>query len=128
MLVIDNHGESQIAVLMITKSENSRSYGRLLNKFKDRNPEHVRIENIMTDKSMANLRTFKEVFPQATSQLCIFHVLQIFRREVTIKKRGITAEQKDAAQEILASMVYANDEAEYMEQYAKLQALNAPSM
>lgn len=127
MLVVDNHGESQIAAFIITKSENSNSYAKVLSKFKEHNPEHVNIENIMTDKSMANIRAFKDVFSHASTQLCIFHVLQIFRREITMKKHGITAEMKDSAQKTLQAMLYANDETEYMEQYANLQDLNVPS-
>lgn len=127
MLVVDNHGESQIAALLLTKTENSEYYEKLLTKFKIHNPEHTKIETIMTDKSMANIKAFHTCFPNAAVQLCIFHVLQIFRREVTIKKRDINAQQKEAAQSIMKKMLYANNEVEYMEKYAELEALNVPS-
>lgn len=83
LLVIDGNGESQIAGLFIVRSENEQTFRYLFEEFKKENEKHDKIEIIMSDKSFANRNAFRAAFPNAKHQLCIFHVLQIFNREVT---------------------------------------------
>lgn len=120
MMVIDGNGESQVAALVIIKSENSEILITLFEKFKEKNPDHVHITIIMCDKSMADKRAYDECFPNATQQICIFHVRNIFKREITTQKRKITSQQRDEALQILGNMVYSKTEAGYMEQYQML--------
>ena len=46
-------------------------------------------EKLMTDKDMAERSVFAVQFPSAHLQLCLFHILRSFSREVTIDKMGI---------------------------------------
>lgn len=55
--------------------------------------------------------------------LSITFVLQIFQREITTKKRDITAEQRTQIQDILRAMVYAQSETKYVHLYEKLKGL-----
>lgn len=126
MMIIDNNGESQIVGLFILKSENAQNLIQLFEYFKAENPNHDKIEIIMSDKCQAMANAFGAAFPQANHHLCIFHVAQIFQREMTTRKRNVTAGQRDEILRYTKAMTYSNTEGEYMEQYNKLVALNCP--
>lgn len=123
-LVVDGNGESQVAGLFILKSENAFAIRKSFEVFKELNENHDKIEVILVDKSAANLSAFNDVFPHADIQLCVFHVLQIFNREITTKKRSITDIDRENALEILYKMVYAKSERIYFDLYQQLVALN----
>lgn len=82
MLVVDSNGESQIAALFIVKSENYNTVTQMLNKFKAVNASHDQIKIVLSDKNFADRRAYSECFPQAQLQLCIFHVMQAWKREI----------------------------------------------
>lgn len=126
MLVVDGNGESQIAGLCVAKSENARTLRNLFHEFKDENPNHTKIEVIMSDKSFASRNAFQNEFPHAKHQLCVFHVLQIFNREITTHKRKCTQGQREQALKILKKMVYARSVTEYDQLYRNLRRINCP--
>lgn len=126
MMIVDNNGESQIVGLFILKSENAQTLSQLFELFKAENPNHSKIDVIMSDKCQAMANAFQEAFPGANHQLCIFHVAQIFQREITTQKRKITADQRDEILKLTRVMIYSKTEGEYMDQYNKLVALNCP--
>lgn len=128
MLIVDGNGESQIAGLCIVKSENERTFRHLFEEFKSENPKYIDINVIISDKSFANRNSFKASFPHAHHQLCVFHVLQIFNREVTTKKRDILKGQRSYALKILRKMVYAQDAREYTQLYNSLVRMNCPQL
>lgn len=128
LLVVDGNGESQVVGLAIVRSENDDSFRNFFEEFKKENPRHVDIQVIMSDKSFANRNAFRAAFPNAKHQLCVFHVLQIFIREVTTAKRNLTVAQKDEAIRILRRMVYANSQAEYDNLYRALRNIRSTEL
>lgn len=126
VMVIDGNGESQVAGFFIVRSENENTFRFLFREFKHENPNHDEIEVIISDKSFANRNTFQAEFPNSQHQLCVFHVLQIFEREITTAKRGITPEQRKEVISILIKMVYAESRQQYNQLYRALQNLNCP--
>lgn len=94
IMIVDGSGCSQIVAFILVKSENITTFENLFNIFKTENPKHNEVKVIISDKSFANRSIFRRAFPDAEHQFCIFHVLQIFEREITTKKRNITSEQK----------------------------------
>lgn len=124
MMVVDNHGESQIAGVFILKTENGQYLVELLTYFKTVNNKHDKIETIMCDKSLVNLNAFATALPNAQVVLCMFHVLQIFKREITPKKRHFPKESQTEIFKIINAMVYGDTEESYMQQYEKLKSLN----
>lgn len=120
LLVIDGNGESQIAGFFIVKSENIRVLNFLFDEFKKENPNHEQTEVLLTDKSMAFRNVIATQFPNAVHHLCIFHVGQIFIREVTTKKRAINEEQRKTCLDILTNMIYADSPQRYDELYTEL--------
>lgn len=82
----------------------------------------------MVDKNAANLASFQNVFENAQIHLCIFHVQQIFQREITTSKRSIDDETKKDALTILTNMIYCRSEHEYDQLYQQLEALGSESV
>lgn len=123
MLVVDGNGESQIAAFFIVRSESEQIFTALFDEFKAENPNWGKIETVMTDKSFANRNAFTASFPDAQINLCVFHVLQIFNREITPLKREITSAQTKEAKQILKDMVYTKSEIEYNQCYRDLRSL-----
>lgn len=120
VLVIDGNGESQIAALFIVKSENTEAFNFLFESFKKENPQHVKSTVIVTDKGIANRNVVTTQFPNCAHNFCIFHVAQIFEREITTQKRGINAEQRTQCLEITKKMMYAYSQERYNTLYERL--------
>lgn len=123
MMVIDGNGESQIVAMFMIRTENYDIVLKMLNKFKTVNEKHKEINTILSDKNFADRRAYKEAFPNAQLQLCIFHVLQNFNRELRTKSMSINYEMKKRVYGIMQRMVYAATEEQYMEAYEELKAL-----
>lgn len=126
MLVVDGNGESQIAAMFIIKSENYNIISKMLATFKKHNPKHTAVKVILSDKNFADRRAYAEAFENAQLELCIFHVHENFKREVSTQKMGISSDEKKRALAIMHKMVYARKEAEYLTLYAQLCSLNLP--
>lgn len=97
LMIVDGNGDSQVAAVFIINSENIKTMTSLLQIFKEENPDYEKTEIIMVDKHAANLASFEQEFPLAQIHLCIFHIVQIFQREVSQNKLKIHANTKKAA-------------------------------
>lgn len=67
-----------------------------------------------------------EKFNGIPLQICLFHALRNFNREVTTAKRKITVGQREQVLEILCKMAYSRTSIEYDSLYAELLQLNFP--
>lgn len=67
---------------------------------------------------------FKEKLPQIQTQLCLFHVLQNVKREITTTKRGITAIERKRVLAVITDMVYSVSEESYDSLYEELYNLD----
>lgn len=123
MMVIDGNGESQIVAMFIIRTENYDIVLKMLNKFRTVNVKHNEVKTILSDNNFADRRAYKEALPNAQLQLCIFHVLQNFNRELSTKSMSINYEKKKKVYAIMQRMVYAPTEEKYMEAYEELKAL-----
>ena len=95
-----------------------------LQAFKTHNGAWPRTEVVMTDKDMAERSVFSAAFPSASLQLCLFHTLRSFSREVTLQKMGIRVGQRDALLAIFNAMAVARSEQAFEDQCAALEAMN----
>lgn len=80
------------------------------------------------DKDFADRAVIKEKLPQVQCQLCLYHVIKNFEREVTTVKRGITDIERKRILLILNDMVYASSIDVYNSLYNELVNLNIPSV
>ena len=81
----------------------------------------------MTDKDMCERNVFSVAVPDTTLQLCLFHTLRSFSREVTLDKMGIRVGQRDALLHIFNAMAIARCEQEFDEQCALLEEMAIPT-
>eukprot|EP00794_Sanderia_malayensis_P004094 gene4094-4648_t len=73
----------------------------------------------MGDKFMNGRDVIKEELPQADLNICLFHLLRILRREVTIDKMGISSAEGDLSLEMLLKMANGKN----LESFEQLRAL-----
>ena len=72
---------------------------------------------LISDKDCNERVVFTKELPGICLQLCLFHVLRSFRREITCDKMGIRAGERDHALEILSKLAYARSESDYNRLY-----------
>lgn len=113
VLSIDGESLSHIVGLFIVRSENAAALNFLFDNFKIENPSHNDIKVILTDKHFANRNAINRQFPNAAHHLCVFHVSQIFHREITASKRLVDKTQRAVCLRILHNMIYAKNQDEY---------------
>ena len=113
LLVVGPNGESKIAAIFLTASEDCVSLSTMFEIFKEKNINWSKILSAFTDKDMAERECIKRAFPQINLLLCIFHVLRCMSREITISKMNISEAQRLIALKALQKMTYATIEEEY---------------
>lgn len=123
LVVMDGNGESQIVALFLTRTENYETMMKLFHKFKVENNASDKLSLVITDKNFAERKALSDSFPGVQLQLCIFHALQAFNREITPEKREISAADKIVVIRILRKMVFSESETIYFRLYEQLRGL-----
>lgn len=123
-LCIDGNGETEIASLYVCRSESREGIGEMLKIFKEHNRSWYKTKVFIGDKDFADRYVYTDHFPNAVLQICLFHVLQIFNREITTAKREITKEQRIEVLEILQLLCYSQTRLLYNSLYEELCNLN----
>lgn len=88
-LCIDSNGETEVVSLYICRNETREGIGAMLNIFKEYNTNWFKTKIFIGDKEFADRSVYNEYFPNTKLQICLFHVLQIFNREITTTKRTL---------------------------------------
>lgn len=88
--------------------------------FQELNPNWTKTKIIIGDKDFADRSVYTDCFPDAVLQICLYHVLATFNREITTTKRGITAQQRTKALSILERWVYSHSKDIYDNMYKQL--------
>lgn len=94
IISIDRNGQSEIVAVFLLTEEDETSLTQVIDIFKKNNPSWENVRVILTDKDMSERNVLSKAMPQANLQLCLFHVLRSFRREITPEKLGISISQK----------------------------------
>lgn len=123
-LCVDGNGETEIASMFIGRSESRLSVGSMIDAFQNFNPAWKKTKVILGDKDFADRDIYSEKYPDAVLQICLYHVLVAFNREVTTAKRKITIQQREAALNVLERLAYATSEDSYDSSYKELLDLN----
>ena len=75
-LVVDGNGESEIVSVFLLTSEDGQTISGLLDVFKRHNPSWNKIQTVLSDKDFTERGVYQRHYPQASLQLCLFHVLR----------------------------------------------------
>lgn len=119
-LTIDGNGNSEIVLVFLTLLEGKDDISAMIQKFKEHNPQWINTKVIMTDKDFTERIVFTEEFPDASLQICLFHTLRSFRREVNCVKMGIRSRERDYVLELLSKLAYSRTESDYNNHYHNL--------
>lgn len=122
MTTVDGNGETEIIAAFIVTSEEEHMIRQMIQIFKTKNPKWTDIKVILTDKDMVERTVFSEEIPNSNLQICLFHVLRTFKREITTEKMGITGGERTTVLEIIQKLAYSRSENEYNTHYEELQA------
>ena len=120
LLCIDGNGESQVATFFLIQHEDEQSLRTMIQTFGELNSRWQDTEVVMTDKDMTESGVVNTEMPQINLEICFFHVLRTFGREVTIEKIGITTGERSTVLDLIQDITYAPDEAAYKEKYMLL--------
>ncbi|XP_065901369.1 uncharacterized protein [Dysidea avara] len=120
MMVVDGNGQSEIVCAFVTVLETEESMGKMIQVFKSHNPAWASSRVLISDKDCSERAVFAKEFPGICLQLCLFHVLRSFRREITCDKMGIRAGERDHALEILLKLAYSRSESDCNHHYEDL--------
>lgn len=105
-LCVDGNGETEIISLFVCNSESAMSIGCMIDAFQECNDVRRQTRVILGDKDFADRAIYREKFPDAELQICLFHALVTFKREMKSEKRHITAAERVLALEILQKLAY----------------------
>lgn len=119
-LCVDGNGETEICSIFFARSESCLSVGAMVDIFQSFNPGWKNTKVILGDKDFADRGIYAEKYPNAILQICLYHVLVTFNREVTTTKRNITTQQRVKALEILQRLAYAESNESYESIYSEL--------
>ena len=97
MMCIDGNGQGEIVLVFLTAIETEESITKMVQAFKNVNPQWTETKVVMSDKDFNERAVFRRQFPTAALHICLFHTLRSFRREVTTEKLGIRPGERDHA-------------------------------
>lgn len=106
----DANGESEIVGIWLTKNEQKQTLQRLVQAFKERNPKWTETRVIITDKDASERGVFSQEM-NVDLQLCLYHVLKVFKREMNGEM------EKEVVLKCLHDMIHAANEKIYMQSY-----------
>lgn len=119
-MVVDGNGETEICSIFFARSESCVSVGAMVDIFQSFNSGWVNTKVILGDKDFADRAIYAAKFPNAVLQICLYHVLVAFNREITTAKRDITAAQRKVVLKLLQDLAYSESSESYDSIYANL--------
>ena len=100
--------------------EDEYTVSKMFKFFKTHNSNWEKTQTVITDKDLTERAVLKEEeFPNAALQICMFHVEQSFRREVSMEKMRITSFERN---NILNKCVHSFSEEKYLDNYQLLKS------
>ena len=123
-LIVDGNGESEIVSIYVAVIEEAETISALVRIFQNHNPSWVKTKTILTDKDLVERKVYGDLFPGASLQLCLFHVLRSMKREIHCEKMGISLGQKNACLEIIQNIAYSFSDNEYERHLELLRGAN----
>lgn len=124
LLAVDGNGESEVIAFFIIQSESKMCVGAMLDFFKENNKAWEKVKLVVGDKDFADRNVIVEKFPSAKIQICLFHALRTFKREIPSKLGDLNSTLKKKALEIFTDLTYSESEEAYDINYSKLMSLN----
>ena len=116
MMGIHGEGESHVLVAFPLIQEDEFSICKMARIFK-KNAKWTDVHVVITDRDMSESTVFKSELPQLELQICLFHVLRTFGREMTVKTMSIMSAQRCTLLDSLQEIVYSRNVDECQRNY-----------
>ena len=78
----------------VSNNNPARVKSSMAKVFKEKNSKWEDVKVILTDNDMVKRGVFKSEMPRVNMEICLFHVLLTFGREITLEKMGVTLGEK----------------------------------
>ena len=82
----------------------------------------------MSDKNFNEREAFSKCFPMASLDICLYHALRYFRKEITCERMSITSAERSRSLEVIRQISYARSENEYQFHVEKLKTIKLNSV
>ena len=128
LLAIDGDGSSEIVGLFILAEEMQSVIESAVNIFKRFNPRWTDTKVIMSDKDFTERDAFKNCFPEASFNICLYHTLQSFRREITCEQLGVISAERLRCLELVSKLAYAKSQKEFDTHWYEMKATKLSSI
>ena len=128
LLAVDGDGSSEIVGLFILAEETQSVIESAVTIFKRFNPRWTDTKVITSDKDFTERDAFKNCFPEASLNICLYHTLRSFRREITCDKLGITSAERLRCLELVSKLAYAKSNKEFDTHWAEIKATKLNSV
>ncbi|CAI6358456.1 unnamed protein product [Macrosiphum euphorbiae] len=128
LMTEDGNGQSEIAAIGLLVNEEESTLRWFFETFKKNNPISIQTRVYVTDKDMKERNVIRQVFPNSSLTICLFHTLRTFNREITCEKRNITPKERDDVKLIFQELTYCKSEEEYDMIYSRLQSIAPESI
>lgn len=122
MLCEDSNGQSEIFAVCLLVSEDRDGMKWMFETFKAQNHRWNCTRVVMADKDIKEREIIKEVLPDTSVLICLFHTLRTFRRELTCERMGITSGQRSTCLEMVQQLAYCTSQEQYTDLYSRLQS------
>ena len=113
LLCVDGEGLSEIVGMFILAEETKAVIEAAVGVFKKFNPSWSETKVVMSDKDFSEREAFTKCFPGASLNICLYHTLRSFRREITCEKMGISSDERYRCLEILTELAYSRSSKEF---------------
>ena len=120
MLSVDGNGESHLVCAFFVLAEDKTSLTDMLSRFKARNSRWIDVKTVITDKDMTERLVFKSCLPSVNLQICLYHTLRTFSREVTMEKMKVSSTERTTALHPIEKLAYSQSREDYDNKYAEL--------
>lgn len=120
LLTVDGNGQSEIIGIFITSLETEEAITQMVHAFKTNNSCWDLTRVVMADKDFAERNVFRKEFPNSTLQICLFHAMRSFNREISCEKLQLRSGERHHALEMITKLVYSKSDKEYNENYKML--------
>lgn len=124
LLCVDGNGLSEIVCMFFLAEETKQVIEAAVNAFKKFCPVWENTRVVMSDKDFTERNTFTSCFPDAKLNICLYHTLRSFQREITCEKMGITSAERNRSLEILTKIAYSRTPSEYSKYHQELDSIS----
>ena len=123
LMVIDGNGSGQLAAQAILSNEKKETLQCFMKTFQELNPACKNTSVFLVDKDFSEMAIIKDLWPQASIHICLFHCLKALRLQIFR-----TSGSEDTRKKLVQSrqqLAFARTEEAYNELYQDFQQ-NAP--